>query len=115
MEQDESVNLFLQGRESWNVWAAQVLDERKTLENAGRWIARKGPAGLEAMNAETAIWLRKAKADFSRCHFFLRDTQDLQKPIDPKFRNVITDNEIDFSEFIFPGNTNFAKAIFHEG
>ena len=35
MNRDETVALFLQGREAWNAWAEKMLAERKALEAAG--------------------------------------------------------------------------------
>ncbi|MFY9641037.1 MAG: hypothetical protein WA384_07620 [Rhodomicrobium sp.] len=37
MDRDETVALFLQGREAWNAWARKMLAGRKALETAGRW------------------------------------------------------------------------------
>lgn len=37
MDRDETVALFLQGQEAWNVWAEKMLAERETLLADGRW------------------------------------------------------------------------------
>ena len=39
MTRDETIALFLQGREAWNAWAEAMLAERKALEEAGEWDA----------------------------------------------------------------------------
>jgi hypothetical protein len=36
MNRDETVALFLQGKEAWNAWAAKMLAERKAMEADGR-------------------------------------------------------------------------------
>jgi hypothetical protein len=37
MNQDETIALFLQGKEAWNAWAGAMLAERKAMEAEGRW------------------------------------------------------------------------------
>jgi hypothetical protein len=41
MTRDETVALFLRGREAWNAWAEKMLAERKAMEEDGRWAAEK--------------------------------------------------------------------------
>jgi hypothetical protein len=36
MTRDETVALFLQGREAWNAWAEKMLAEPKAMETDGR-------------------------------------------------------------------------------
>ncbi|MGA7322937.1 MAG: hypothetical protein WBX25_00265, partial [Rhodomicrobium sp.] len=70
MTRDETVALFLQGREAWNAWANEMLSERKTMEADGRWAADVAAAGnLAPKNAEPRSWMDAARADFSRCLF----------------------------------------------
>ncbi|MBT3070612.1 pentapeptide repeat-containing protein [Rhodomicrobium sp. Az07] len=80
MNRDETVALFLRGREAWNAWANRMLAERKALQGAGKWAARKLPWGeLESQNDDTRQWLEDARADFSRCVFLVRgktETED---------------------------------------
>jgi hypothetical protein len=52
MNWDETVDLFLKGKEAWNAWAEDMLAKRKTLEADGRWAAEKDYLGsLEPKNA----------------------------------------------------------------
>jgi hypothetical protein len=72
MTRDETVALFLDGREAWNAWAGARLAERKAMEADGRWSAEKHPWGtLEAKNDETRAWMKSAAVDFSRCLFLV--------------------------------------------
>jgi Pentapeptide repeats (9 copies) len=74
MDRDETVELFLEGREAWNAWARALLAERKALEEAGSWKLRLKYAGEreEGENRETQTWLDEAFADFSRCLFLMQ-------------------------------------------
>ena len=45
MDRDQTVALFLEGREAWNAWAEARLAERKAMEADGRWSAEKRPVG----------------------------------------------------------------------
>ncbi len=70
MDREESIALFLQGREKWNAWAEQRLAERKALEADGGWEAAKDwRGGLEPRNEKTRVWLEAAKADFTDAGF----------------------------------------------
>jgi hypothetical protein len=76
MTRDETVALFLQGREAWNAWAGDMLAKRKAMETDGRWAAEKDVLGsLEPKNDETRAWMEAARADFSRCVFLVRGAE----------------------------------------
>ena len=75
MNRDETVELFLKGREAWNAWAEGLLAERKALEAAGTWKSRRRNCPWrreKGENPETQAWLDKAFADFSRCLFLVQ-------------------------------------------
>src|SRR5215475_1158481 len=70
MTREETVVLFLQGREAWNAWAERMLAERKAIAADGYWAAESTGAGyLAPKNSKTRSWLDAAQADFSRCLF----------------------------------------------
>jgi uncharacterized protein YjbI with pentapeptide repeats len=125
MTRDETVALFLQGREAWNAWAAEMLAGRNALEEAGNWRgSREYPwEPEEGENPETQAWLEKAIADFSRCFFLVRgaegtkDATGKEKKDDPEdgppVKSIELDGKaIDFSGFVFPGPAWFASATF---
>jgi Pentapeptide repeats (9 copies) len=124
MTRDETVALFLQGREAWNAWAERMLAERKAMEADGRWAAETAAAGyLASKNAETRSWINAAQADFSRCLFGPhsplqnRETTGEEKGRDggaePPVKSMLIDvGKIDFRSFIFPGNADFLGATF---
>ena len=64
MDRENTLALFLEGREAWNAWAERMLDERKTLENTGRWAAQKAFDRIEPLNGETAEWIKKGQHRF---------------------------------------------------
>jgi uncharacterized protein YjbI with pentapeptide repeats len=107
MTRDETVALFLQGREAWNAWAEKMLAERKSLEGSGRWAVERDLAGVfQPRNEESANWVAAAKADFSDIAF-----QVCQDAGIPASRNVLAD-EINFDGYIFPGETFFTGVRF---
>ena len=100
MDKKESLALFAQGRDAWNEWAQEKLEEREALEKAGAWLAAKdytfpSIAGadktFERWSAETQAWHMAAIADFSDHEF---------------------DANADFSGFVFPGLVGFRQASF---
>jgi hypothetical protein len=82
MNRDETVALFLQGKEVWNAWAEKMLAERKAMEADGRWAAERRPGWAaerrypwskpEPKNEETRAWMEAAAADLSYCLFLVR-------------------------------------------
>ncbi len=124
MTRDETVALFLQGREAWNAWANEMLSERKTMEADGRWAAETAAAGnLAPKNAETRSWMDAARADFARCLFGphsppqKKETEaeenDRNGGAEPSVKSMLIDaGKIDFRGFIFPGDTDFVGTTF---
>lgn len=90
MNKEEALALYAQGREAWNAWAEEKLDERRKLEEAGGWQVN---AAGEGQNDATTSWLSAAMADFADCEF---------------------KGELDLSHFIFPGRAKYNGAVFSD-
>ncbi len=130
MNWDETVALFLQGREAWNAWAEKMLAERKALEEAGVWKARRERSlepetwePEEGENPETQAWLEKARASFFRCLFLARGAEGTEEPEEKGKKDPAEGGQpvksielerqtIDFSEFVFPSDAWFESAAF---
>src|SRR5262249_25310965 len=109
MTRDETVALFLQGKEAWNAWAKKKLAERKALEEAGRW------------QEEKDSWSDTANADFSDCLFRVRGAEGTKEASGEADKEEVAEElhnkslslggeKIEFESFIFPGLTNFKSA-----
>jgi uncharacterized protein YjbI with pentapeptide repeats len=108
----------------WNDWASALLDERKALEEAGQWAARRRSYGdFEAYNEATRKWLDAARADFSMLRFVMRlatskirlelgEVKSRPAAWQPGSTVAVSDEEINFSGFIFPGTADFQEAQF---
>jgi hypothetical protein len=119
MTREETVVLFLQGREAWNAWAERMLAERKAIAADGFWAAETTSAGyLAAKNAKTRSWIDAAQADFSRCLFGPHSPAQnreaaADEQADLSIKSMLIDvGKIDFRGFIFPGDANFSGATF---
>jgi uncharacterized protein YjbI with pentapeptide repeats len=119
MTREETVVLFLQGREAWNAWAERLLAERKAIAADGFWVAETTAAGyLAPKNAKTRSWMDAAQADFSRCHFGPHSSAQNKEAAgdeqgEPTVKSMLIDViKIDFRGYIFPGDTNFSGATF---
>jgi Pentapeptide repeats (9 copies) len=77
MNRDETVALFLQGKDAWNAWAEKMLAERKAMEADGRWAEDKEIGGNILLgNDQTYAWKSGAAADFSRCLFLAQGVNE---------------------------------------
>jgi Pentapeptide repeats (9 copies) len=125
MTRDETVALFLQGREAWNAWTEKVLADRKAMQTDGRWAAETAPAGsLSPKNQETRAWMDATHANFSRCIFGPHSSPQSKETAteeregnggteEPLVRSMLIDvGKIDFRGFIFPGDADFVGATF---
>lgn len=66
MNQEETLKLWKQGKEAWNAWAEDMLEERKALEDRGEWDVTVFPFGVEIpANEITEQWFTDARAVFS--------------------------------------------------
>jgi len=131
MTRDETIALFLKGREAWNTWAQKMLSERSALEKAGLWAIEESESQKpKPHNDQTRNWMANAEADFSQCLFVAKgaqgdeaaDKEDVTKQPAPTLIEV-DDSKIDFMGFLFPaiasflhttflGNVGFTNALF---
>jgi hypothetical protein len=126
MNRDETVELFLKGREAWNAWANALLAERKAMEDADTWKSRRDFRWEPEIGdtPETQAWLDKASVSFSRCLFLVRGVEGTKETAgeskkedeehEPPVKSIQLEvgGTIDFSGFVFPGDTNFGSATF---
>ena len=110
MDRDETIALFLRGRDAWNAWAGKMLGQRKALEEGGGWAAEKDWLGrLEPKNEATRAWIEAASASFSDTAF---ETPAWPR-LDASAKAVqLEENSVDFTGFIFPGDALFERTVF---
>ena len=109
MNQKQSLELFEQGENAWNLWAESMLTERKALESAGTWMR----GDKNQWNDETRSWHKRAKADFTS-HKFPSDVDfiNFHFPGDTSFRFANFQRYADFKSAEFHYNANFEKVRF---
>jgi hypothetical protein len=122
MDRDETVALFLQGKEAWNTWAKKMLAERQAMEADGRWSIKVSAHGMvEFKNDTTAEWFNAAAVDFSRCNFFGKFRERKVAIVDQEGADVskelmkivkVESPFVVFSGFIFPDTSCFDGALF---
>jgi uncharacterized protein YjbI with pentapeptide repeats len=111
MTRDETIALYLKGREAWNAWAEKMLAEQKAMEADGRW------------NENWREWTEQALVDFSHCLFLIKGAEGIKEAAveakevnagaEPPVKSISLEaDRIDFKEFVFPGPANLASAIF---
>ncbi len=100
MNRDETVALFLQGREAWNAWAEKMLAEQRTMQEMGLWAAESPSGVLRAKNNETHLWAERAKAEFSDVTFGLRQPEAA--------RSGLADN-VETADYQTPGARSAAE------
>jgi hypothetical protein len=88
MNGEETRALLGKGQETWNAWALEILERKKTLEDTDVWSADWFGEG---QNAETTAWLTEARSDFAGIEFA---------------------TDISFDGFVFPGPADFSGAHF---
>jgi hypothetical protein len=124
MTRDETIALFLQGRDAWNAWAEARLAEKKALEEAGAWEIGDYD---ERTSEETIAWMDAAGANFSSIRFATQasaqpDTgQTLSKGDsspslqDIEIKTIYLEHPnfaFHFNGFIFPHSVNFSRCHF---
>jgi hypothetical protein len=127
MNQQETLELVAKGKDAWNAWANEMLAKRAELEKAETWQANRevdrkwGGYRKKGENPETRAWLDAATSVFSGLHFGQDSRQETKSgeinsvsadsatPI-----KVILIEGCNFDDFIFPGETDFRKAVFSE-
>ena len=94
MNKEEALALWRQGKDAWNAWAKDMLDQRAAMEQAGPWAASRDLlGGDEPGNEATGAWIATAAADFTEHQF---------------------DATAEFTTFLFPGKADFGKATFQK-
>ncbi len=93
MDKNESLVLYNKGREAWNAWAKEMLDQQTKLQKTGEWMTEYDYAThrQSGENSTTQNWLTAAKSDFAK---------------------QIFENVMNFTDFIFPGDAEFTGATF---
>ena len=91
MNKEDALKLLKQGRDSWNEWARELLEEQKKLRDSGEWVES---LNSDDWNEATKTWQDKALVDF-------REEQ------------LVGIQSI--SEFVFPGRALFDSAVFVNG
>ena len=96
MNREETLALYEQGVEAWNKWANEMLEERKRLEEDGKWDAiEHSHRDLEPKNEKTKDWLDKAEANFST-----------------PWHDHTFESKSNFAGFSFPSTVYFENALF---
>jgi uncharacterized protein YjbI with pentapeptide repeats len=117
MNRDETVALFLQGREAWNAWAEKMLAEREAMEAADRWAVENHFGILLSRNDQTRAWTDAAAANFSHCLLEIKKEaagEGKEDDVGAKpVKSIVVDApDVDFNGFVFPGDANFGGATF---
>ena len=91
MNGEETLALWSQGKDAWDIWVLSILEKKKALEKAGQWsVDWYG----EGQNVESKAWLEEAAANFS---------------------GTVFEDSADFSLMHFPGPADFDGARFPAG
>lgn len=110
-----------EGTRSWNLWAAEMLRLRTTLERAGFWrtqtlfplIDGASAARQQGDNAFSAAWLALSFVDFSKTRIHGDASFDqLVFPGDLIFRGAEFQAGAGFQQASFAGSTDFSGATF---
>ncbi|MDZ4789838.1 MAG: pentapeptide repeat-containing protein [Hyphomicrobiales bacterium] len=122
MKRDETVALFLQGKDAWNAWAETMLAKKAELEKAGTWQVNNPGEG---QNDATRGWTAAASMDLSGVRFMTRaladapekqagSDEEVSAPPEGDVKTlVVEDDVIGFAGFIFPWRAWFESAQFH--
>lgn len=127
MNQEKSINLFLQGKDAWNAWALRLLRRKRQLISAGEWFINRefdfeaGYYRTVGLNEATANWLERAFVDFSCLRFIAGDdTSNKSKARNREEKKYINSRDIplegmniDFRGFIFPADLRFDHSELH--
>ncbi|SFH54146.1 Uncharacterized protein YjbI, contains pentapeptide repeats [Nitrosospira sp. Nsp14] len=114
MNKIESMELYTQGVEVWNSWAAEMLAERTKLIETGEWMAEIDPLGkLWGSNLATEKWLDAVMSNFSG-EVFKNEMNFINFvfPGDAKFTGTVFTREVRFNGTTFNGFTDFETAVF---
>jgi len=121
MNRDQSVELWLKGKDAWNEWAEKLLAEKQNLIDAGDWQAEKQFGFFDPLvgkNEKTKDWFARANTDFSSLWVLCMSRSEeigLDK-IKPDHKSIwLEQQNINFVDFIFPGNVTFINTLFDCG
>ena len=89
MDKADTLELLRRGRECWNAWATELLQQREILKKAHVWNGDKNEA---VWTDDTRSWMDEAAACFSY--------------------EILNLNYSDFGGWVFPGNVDFSSAEF---
>ncbi len=73
MDQNESVELWRQGKDAWNTWAQEMLRSEGALENAGTWQADTRGGRPKQRNRS---WIEAARVNLTDLQFMTRAYPD---------------------------------------
>ncbi len=127
MDQQKSIHLYFQGVEAWNGWARRLLRKKQRLIKANEWHVNRefdfeaGHYRTVGLNEASANWLDRAFVDLSKFLFVAGDeTTNKTKARNREEKRFINSREIpveganiDFRDFIFPGDARFDHSEFH--
>jgi hypothetical protein len=109
MNKKETRDLFAQGRDAWNAWAAEMVAERERLEAAGENFSEFPPSDA------VIAWRSEAAADFSEEKFADADSFAAFKfPGAAIFRKAVFSGYADFEKAVFSGTAVFPEAVFSD-
>lgn len=125
MNKKESLELYTQGVDAWNSWAEEMLAQRESLIETGKWMSEAvSPEETSAWervveldvigsNRPTQDWLEAAKTDFCS-HVFHRGTDftNFKFPSVADFRSTVFKDRVLFEKARFMGHTRFDGASF---
>ena len=99
MNSEETLALWRQGREAWEIWTRSAVEKKEALEAAGKWsVDWYG----EGQNEDSKTWLAEATAGFTGAVF--EDGAD--------FSGMHFPGPADFDGAQFPGAANFSGVLF---
>jgi|GEM_PF-6087456 len=124
MNQQKSIYLYLKGKTAWNIWAVRLLRRKQKLIKLGKWHIttefdfEKNCYQTRGLNDVSQAWLDRALVDFSNIEFICGDTctnkAKAKHRLDEKYANErkipVQGINIDFRDFIFPGDVRFDHA-----
>lgn len=124
MNQQKSIYLYLKGKTAWNIWAIRLLRRKQKLIKLGKWDIttefdfEKNCYHTRGLNEVTQAWLDRALVDFSNIEFICGDSctnkAKAKHRLDEKYANEkkvpVHGINIDFRDFIFPGDVRFDHA-----
>jgi hypothetical protein len=111
MDKENSLSLYKQGKEAWNIWANEMLAKKAKLEEKGLW---QTDNVKQIHNQATEEWISEASVEFSGDLFKEEmDFYGLIFPYKVNFHNTTFLDVARFGDAIFNGDINFSFATFN--